>query len=156
MSIIKKLDEEIKNWDKFEGAGSVYWMYGWNKKKETEDSKPSEKAESISDGEAHTIKHGEKLKTKTGEIVTVDYLYEIAKTGRTGFCVIFPDGTKKNISSRSLSKLDKNEDENDDYRDDTQGDRNTKYLKKARIRANTPQARLKRERTEFKKELNGQ
>ena len=70
--------------------------------------------------------------------------------------LLFPDGTKKNISSRSLSKLDKNEDENDDYRDDTQGDRNTKYLKKARIRANTPQARLKRERTEFKKELNGQ
>ena len=114
MSIIKKLGEEIKNWDKFEGAGSIYWVYGWNKKKETEDSKSSEKAESIS------------------------------------------DGTKKNISSRNLSKLDKNEDENDDYRDDTQGNRNAKYLKKARIRANTPQARLKRERTEFKKELNGQ
>lgn len=90
MTIIKKLGEEIKNWDKFEGAGSVYWMYGWGKKKETEED-PA-----------------------------------------------------------------KNEDENDDYRDDTQGNRNTKYLKKARIRANTPQARLKRERTEFKKELNGQ
>lgn len=47
------------------------------------------------------------------------------------------------------------EDDDKEYRDKTQGDRNSKYLMKARIYADTPQARLKKQRTEFQKELNG-
>lgn len=49
----------------------------------------------------------------------------------------------------------KNENEDDDFRDDTQGNRNKKYLIKARIHADTPQAQLKRERTQAKKDLHG-
>jgi hypothetical protein len=60
-------------------------------------------------------------------------------------------GKKKDIEKIE----EKHESEEDDYRDDTQGNRNAKYLKKARMHANTPQARLKRERTELKKELRG-
>lgn len=48
-----------------------------------------------------------------------------------------------------------NEKEEPDYREKTQGDRNAKHLDKARMYANTPQARLKRERTLLKKELRG-
>ena len=94
MSLIKKLNEEIVMWDKMEGAGAVFWMYGWGKKKQ------------------------------------------------------------KDPEASDDSSM--NEDKDDDYRDNTQGNRNAKYLKKARIYANTPQARLKRERTELKKELNGE
>lgn len=90
MSLIHKLNEEIQKWDKLEGASAIYWMFGWGKKKEAEDSNT------------------------------------------------------------------KNEDENDDYRDDTQGNRNAKHLNKARMYADTPQARLKRQRTERKKELRGE
>lgn len=91
--MIKKLKDEIHAWDKMEGAGSVFWMYGWGKKKETDE--PSE----------------DKIQ---------------------------------------------NEDENDDYRDDTHGNRNAKYLNKARFYANTAKARLKRQRTELRKDLRGE
>ena len=91
MSILKKLNEEIELWDKCEGAGAVFWMYGWGKKKQ----------------------EPEKVEIK-------------------------------------------NEDEDDDYRNDTQGNRNAKYLNKARFYADTAKARLKRQRTEFKKDMHGE
>ena len=89
MSIIKRLNESIKSWDKMESASSIYFMYGWGKK---EQSKESE---------------------------------------------------------------EKHESEDDDYRDDTQGRRNAKHLTKARMYANTPKARIKKQRTEIKKDLQG-
>lgn len=85
---INKLNDEIQAWDKLEGASSVYFMFGWNKKKEDESEDES-----------------------------------------------------------------KNEDEEPDYRDRTHGERNAKHLDKARFYANTPKARLKRQRTELKKDL---
>lgn len=95
--MINKLNEEIKSWDKMEGAGAVYYMYGWGKK------------------------------------------------------------TQKDAESEAKEDNEKNksESEESDYRDRTQGDRNAKHLAKARLYANTPQARLKKQRTELKKDLRG-
>lgn len=89
MSIIKRLNESMESWDKMESAGAIYFMYGWGKKKQSND--PEEKHES----------------------------------------------------------------EEDDYRDDTQGRRNARHLTKARMYANTPKARIKKQRTEIKKDLHG-
>lgn len=85
---IDKLNNEIHEWDKLEGASSVYFMFGWGKKKEELEEEES-----------------------------------------------------------------KNEDEDSDYRDRTHGERNAKHLDKARFYANTPKARLKRQRTELRKDL---
>lgn len=93
MKLIESLQTEIKNWDKAEGAGAVYFMYGRGKKP-------------INSSEENDIKNEE----------------------------------------------DKKDDK--EYRDKTQGDRNSKYLMKARIHADTPQARLKKQRTEYEKEHN--
>jgi hypothetical protein len=60
-----------------------------------------------------------------------------------------------NKKAETEDSEEKHESEEDDYRDDTQGRRNAKYLKKARFYADTPQARLKKQRTELKKELRG-
>lgn len=90
MKNINGLNEAIQEWDKMEGASSVFYMFGWNKKKE----EPTKEDEEINEDK-----------------------------------------------------------EDEDYRNRTQGERNSKHLVKARIYANTPQARLKKERTLYRKEL---
>lgn len=92
MSIFEDLKQSVQNWDKMEGASTVYFMYGWNK--QNKEQAPE----------------------------------------------------KQDVSEDS---------EEPDYRDRTHGERNTKYLDKARFYANTPQARLKRERTERAKDIRG-
>ena len=90
MSDIGNLKKAIEEWDKMESASSIYYMFGWGKKKEDQ----------------------------------------------------------KEETEQKLS-----EENEPDYRDKTHGDRNAKHLMKARIYANTPQAKLKKERTLWKKEL---
>ena len=68
--------------------------------------------------------------------------------------VYYMFGWNKKKAEETPEESEKNEEEEPDYRDRTHGERNTKHLKKARFYANTPKARLKRERTELKKELN--
>lgn len=66
--------------------------------------------------------------------------------GASAIYLMFGWGKPKNNTEDAKSEAS-NTAEEPDYRDRTHGDRNAKYLEKARFYANTPAARLKKERT---------
>lgn len=155
MSLIKKLNEEIVMWDKMEGAGAVFWMYGWGKKKQKD---PEAKSEGLTLDQAYKAYRNKiPVKKWDGKVGIITNIREDYYKGIAVVEIKYPYGVYGAELICDLEFADSpNESEDDDYRDDTQGNRNAKYLKKARIHANTPQARLKRERTELKKELDGE
>jgi hypothetical protein len=152
--MIDKLNEEIQSWDKMESAVDIYYMYGWGKKKEDlkETKQPKNESEDLAANDLVEVDRGTYGKEQ-GKILSI----EEDMFGSPYAKVKLSSGLTSSYDLTKLTKIqnDQNESEDDDYRDDTQGHRNAKYLKKARFYADTPQARLKKQRTELKKELRG-
>lgn len=63
----------------------------------------------------------------------------------------YPKSKKQEISA----KAEHADDEVKDFRKEIQGARNAKYLKRARYHADSPEARIQKERTELQKGLRG-
>lgn len=154
MSILKKLNEEIKLWDKCEGAGAIFWMYGWGKKKNLKDVDKVKSEDLTIDQAYKAMRNKTPVQKWDGKIGIITNIRENYYRGIAVVEIKYPHGAYGAELISDLKIADVNEDEDDDYRDDTQGHRNAKYLMKARIHADTPKARLKRQRTELRKDLN--